>query len=129
MMLFVKYLSDKAKQKQTRLVIPAGCSFDDFIALKQNSRIGEEINKKLEAIKRENARLIGDLTLPNFNDPAKLGEGKTMVKTLSELIGVFEEDALDFSKNRAADDDILGDAYEDIKSVIFFHLSISSLTS
>lgn len=112
MMLFVKYLSDKAKQKQTRLVIPAGCSFDDFIALKQNSRIGEEINKKLEAIKRENARLIGDLTLPNFNDPAKLGEGKTMVKTLSELIGVFEEDALDFSKNRAADDDILGDAYE-----------------
>ena len=112
MMLFVKYLSDKAKQKQTRLVIPAGCSFDDFIALKQNSRIGEEINKKLEAIKRENARLIGDLTLPNFNDPAKLGEGKTMVKTLSELIGVFEEDALDFSKNRAADDDLLGDAYE-----------------
>ncbi len=112
MMLFVKYLSDKAKQKQTRLVIPAGCTFDDFIALKQNNDIGEKINEKLEAIKKENARLIGDLTLPNFNDPTKLGEGKTMVKTLSELIGVFEEDALDFSKNRAADDDLLGDAYE-----------------
>ena len=112
MMLFVKYLSDKAKQKQTKLVIPAGCTFDDFVALKQNDRIGEEMNIKLEAIKKENARLIGDLTLPNFNDPAKLGEGKTMVKTLSELIGVFEEDALDFSKNRAADDDLLGDAYE-----------------
>ncbi len=112
MMLFVKYLSDKAKQKQTKLVIPAGCTFDDFVALKQNDRIGEEMNIKLEAIKKENARLIGDLTLPNFNDPAKLGEGRTMVKTLSELIGVFEEDALDFSKNRAADDDLLGDAYE-----------------
>jgi len=112
MMLFVKYLSDKAKQKQTKLVIPAGCTFDDFIALKQKNDIGEKINTKLEAIKKENARLIGDLTLPNFNDPTKLGEGKTMVKTLSELIGVFEEDALDFSKNRAADDDLLGDAYE-----------------
>ena len=112
MMLFVKYLSDKAKQKQTQLVIPEGCSFDDFIALKQNNSIGEEINKKLEAIRKENAWLIGDLTLPNFNDPAKLGEGKTMVKTLSELVGVFENDALDFSKNRAADDDLLGDAYE-----------------
>ena len=112
MILFVKYLSDKAKQKQTKLVIPAGCTFDDFIALKQSNSIGEEINKKLEAIKKENARLIGDLTLPNFNDPTKLGEGKTMVKTLSELIGVFEADALDFSKNRAADDDLLGDAYE-----------------
>ena len=112
MMLFVKYLSDKAKQKQTKLVIPAGCTFDDFIALKQKNDIGEKINTKLEAIKKENARLIGDLTLPNFNDPTKLGEGRSMIKTLSELIGVFEEDALDFSKNRAADDDLLGDAYE-----------------
>ena len=32
--------------------------------------------------------------------------------TLSKLIAVFETDALDFSKNRSADDDILGDAYE-----------------
>lgn len=35
-----------------------------------------------------------------------------MVETLSKLIGVFEDDALDFSHNRAADDDLLGDAYE-----------------
>ncbi len=112
MMLFVKYLSDKAKQHQTRLTIPEGCRFDDFVSLKQNTHIGEEINKRLEAIKEANSRIIGDLTLPNFNDPTKLGEGKTMVKTLSELIGVFQADALDFSKNRAADDDLLGDAYE-----------------
>ena len=89
MMLFVKYLSDKAKQHQTRLSIPQGCRFDDFVALKQNTHIGEEINKRLESIKEANSRIIGDLTLPNFNDPTKLGEGKTMVKTLSELIGVF----------------------------------------
>lgn len=112
MMLFVKYLSDKRKQGGVELSIPAGCSFSDFVLLKQNMNIGEEINKKLEAIKSANAPIIGDLTLPNFNDPAKLGEGRTMVKALSDLVGVFENDALDFSKNRAADDDLLGDAYE-----------------
>ena len=70
------------------------------------------MNTKLEAIKELNARKIGDLALPNFNDPAKLGSGRSMVETLSRLIGVFENDALDFSSNRAADDDLLGDAYE-----------------
>lgn len=112
MVLFVKYLSDRHKRGELDLVIPDGCLFEDFVLLKHNPHIGEEINKKLEAIKEANGRIIGDLTLPNFNDPAKLGEGRTMVKALSDLIGVFQNDALDFSKNRAADDDLIGDAYE-----------------
>ena len=110
--LFVKYLSDKAGQPGFRLKVPEGCSFKDFVALKQDDKIGEKMNTKLEAIKEMNARQIGDLALPNFNDPTKLGSGRTMVDTLSKLIGVFENDALDFSHNRAADDDLLGDAYE-----------------
>lgn len=110
--LFIKYLSDKAGQPGFRLKVPDGCYFKDFVALKQNGKIGELINQKLEAIKEMNARQIGDLALPNFNDPNKLGSGKTMVDTLSRLIAVFENDALDFSRNRAADDDLLGDAYE-----------------
>ena len=110
--LFVKYLSDKEGQPGFRLKVPEECSFKDFVALKQDDNIGEKINTKLEAIKEMNARQIGDLALPNFNDPTKLGSGRTMVDTLSKLIGVFENDALDFSHNRAADDDLLGDAYE-----------------
>lgn len=110
--LFVKYLSDKAGQPGFRLKVPEGCSFKDIVALKQDDNIGEKMNTKLEAIKELNARQIGDLALPNFNDPTKLGTGRTMVDTLSKLIGVFENDALDFSHNRAADDDLLGDAYE-----------------
>lgn len=110
--LFVKYLSDKAGQPGFRLKVPEGCSFKDFVSLKQDDKIGEKMNTKLEAIKEMNARQIGDLALPNFNDPTKLGSGRTMVDTLSKLIGVFENDALDFSHNRAADDDLLGDAYE-----------------
>ncbi|MDO5566382.1 MAG: type I restriction-modification system subunit M, partial [Planctomycetia bacterium] len=110
--LFVKYLSDKAKQNDTDIKVPNGCFFDDFVSLKQDSHIGEEINKKLEAIKEANAKILGSLVLPNFNDSNKFGQGKTMIETLSKLIGVFENESLDFSKNRAKDDDLLGDAYE-----------------
>ena len=47
-----------------------------------------------------------------FNDPNKLGEGAALVERLSNLIGIFQKPELDFSKNRAENDDILGDAYE-----------------
>lgn len=110
--LFVKYLSDKARQGQIELDVPDGCYFEDFVALKQNPHIGEKINEKLEVIREANTAFIGDLTLPNFNDDTKLGTGKTKVETLSKLIGEFQRDELDFSLNRAADDDLLGDAYE-----------------
>jgi type I restriction enzyme M protein len=35
-----------------------------------------------------------------------------MVDRLTKLIAIFEKPALDFSKNRAGGDDILGDAFE-----------------
>ena len=50
--------------------------------------------------------------MPDFNDAAKLGAGKEMVERLTNLITIFQNPALDFSKNRADGDDILGDAYE-----------------
>ena len=50
--------------------------------------------------------------MPDFNDPNKLGSGKEMVERLTNLIAIFENPALDFSKNRADGDDLLGDAYE-----------------
>ena len=112
MILFVKYLSDKVRKGQMELDVPDGCYFEDFVALKQNPHIGEKINEKLEAIREANTAFIGGLTLPNFNDDTKLGSGKTKVETLSKLIGEFQRDELDFSLNRAADDDLLGDAYE-----------------
>jgi len=50
--------------------------------------------------------------MPDFNDPGKLGSGQELVEKLTNLIGIFENKALDFSKHRAEDDDLLGDAYE-----------------
>jgi len=112
LILFVKYLSDRVEQEEMDIItLPDGCHFKDFVALKQDAKIGEKINIKLEAIKEANARTLS-IALPNFNDPAKFGQPKQMMETLSKLIGVFENDALDFGRNRAVDDDLLGDAYE-----------------
>src|SRR5262249_22089749 len=49
---------------------------------------------------------------PDFNEDSKLGSGKEKVDRLTNLIAIFANKALDFSKNRAEGDDILGDAYE-----------------
>ncbi len=50
--------------------------------------------------------------MADFDNADKLGDGKEKVDRLTNLIAIFENPALDFSKNRAEGDDILGDAYE-----------------
>jgi len=109
-MLFIKYISDKyAGQPFAPITIPEGSSFADMVALKGTSNIGDDINKKIIA-PLANANKLS--SMPDFNDPEKLGSGKEMVDKLTNLIAIFENPALDFAKNRADGDDILGDAYE-----------------
>ena len=110
-MLFIKYVSDKyADHPYPPIKIPEGATFKDMIALKGTSDIGDQINKKvLGPIGKENGIDFGDL---DFNDAAKLGSGKEMVDRVTNLVTIFEDKSLDFSKNRADGDDILGDAYE-----------------
>ena len=112
MLLFVKYLNDRENAPGTIFVIPQGCRFEDFVKLKQTSDIGEQINKKLEKIKEANAQLLRKIVLPNFNDPNKFGAATQMKDTLSKLVAAFQSKDLDFSHNRTAAADILGDAYE-----------------
>lgn len=110
--LFVKYISDKAKKDSDMLIsVPEGCSFDDMVSLKGKTNIGEEMNKILEKLTEANG-LTGVITNADFSDENKLGKGKDMVETVSKLIAVFQREELDFSNNRAADDDLIGDAYE-----------------
>ena len=109
--LFVKYISDKSRSDEGfDIDIPDGCYFEDFVALKGNPNIGEEMNKKMAALAEANQ--LDGVFVADFDDDAKLGKGKDKVDTLSELIAVFQNENLDFSKNRAADDDLIGDAYE-----------------
>lgn len=109
-LLFIKYVSDKyAGQKYAPITIPEGASFKDMVALKEQDDIGDAINKRIVG---PLAAANGLSDMPDFNDSGKLGTGKEMVRRLSDLIAVFENPDLDFSKNRADGDDILGDAYE-----------------
>ena len=109
-MLFIKYVSDKyANVPFAPIQIPPGASFKDMVALKGQADVGDQINKKIIA-PLANANKLADM--PDFNDATKLGTGKEMVDRLTNLIAIFENKALDFSKNRAEGDDILGDAYE-----------------
>ena len=109
--LFVKYISDKSRSDAAfDIEIPDGCYFEDFVALKGNPNIGEEINKKMQKLAEANQ--LEGVFVADFDDEAKLGKGKDKVETLSKLIAVFQNENLDFSKNRAADDDLIGDAYE-----------------
>lgn len=111
MILFVKYISDKAKNtsQPTKIKVPEGCSFDDFVKLKGKVDIADEIDKKLAKIIEDNAGYIKGITPPKFDDDTL---GKDLDKKWTKLIGVFQKKELDFSKNLAADDDLLGDAYE-----------------
>jgi type I restriction enzyme M protein len=109
-LLFIKYISDKyAGQKYAPISIPEGASFRDMVLLKGKGDIGDQINKKIIAPLAA-ANKLSDM--PDFNDATKLGSGKEMVDRLTNLIAIFENPSLDFSRNRAEGDDILGDAYE-----------------
>jgi len=109
-LLFIKYISDKyAGQPFAPIQIPEGASFADMVALKGKSDIGDQINKRIVRPLEEANRLR---VKADFNDDALLGQGKEKVEKLTNLIGIFESKDLDFSRQHADSDDVLGDAYE-----------------
>jgi type I restriction enzyme M protein len=111
-LLFVKYISDKFTNEQfAPIKITNESNFNAMIALKGKDNIGGKINTILGKIQDDNPQL-GLSELPDFNSEEKLGVGKEMIDRLTNLVSIFQDDALDFSKNKADGDDILGDAYE-----------------
>lgn len=111
-LLFMKYVSDKYAGKSNQLIeVPEGGGFKDMVALKGTKEIGDRINKIITKLAEAND-LKGVIDVADFNNEDKLGKGKEMVDRLTNLISIFENPALDFSKNHAEGDDLLGDAYE-----------------
>ena len=114
-MLFIKYVSDKYGDYdgfEPPVVIPSGAGFKDMVSLKGKPDIGDKINTQvIQPLIDANSRLARS-DFPDFNDSNKLGDGAAKVERLGNLIAIFENPALDFSQNRAENDDILGDAYE-----------------
>lgn len=109
-LLFVKYVSDKAKaDPYADVEVPEGGSFDDLVALKGQPDLGEQVNVAIRRLADAND-LQGVINNADFDDPDKLGKGKELVDRLTKLIGIFQD--LDFTGSRAEGDDLLGDAYE-----------------
>ncbi|OSQ54415.1 type I restriction-modification protein subunit M [Marivita cryptomonadis] len=110
-LLFVKYVSDRAGQPDALIEVPPGSSFNDMKALRGSKNIGEGMDTIIARIAEEND-LSGVIDRAFFNDPEKFGRGQKMINSLTALINIFSREELNFSKNRADGDDILGDAYE-----------------
>ncbi|MHA1974858.1 MAG: type I restriction-modification system subunit M [Candidatus Hodarchaeales archaeon] len=111
-LLFVKYVSDRYKDEPfADVIVPEGASFDDMVALKGKKNIGEGMDTIIGKLADENG-LRNVIDNAKFNDESKLGKGKEQVDKLTGLVAIFQRPELDFSRNRAAGDDIIGDAYE-----------------
>lgn len=127
-LLFMKYVTDKylgdewaditvfdkANDPEPDPEKRTGCSFNDIIALKNNKNIGEGIDKIIARFteQEKNNRLKGIIDNVHFNDEAKIGKGQEMVDKLTGIVSIFQRPELNFKNNKAAGDDIIGDAYE-----------------
>ncbi|OOC18079.1 type I restriction-modification system subunit M [Helicobacter pylori] len=113
-LLFLKYISDKARNDaknntDSEIEVPQGCFYEDILALEGDKEIGDKLNKIIAKIAERND-LKGVIDSVDFNDNTKLGEGKAMTDTLSNLVKIFAD--LSLGAHGALDDDLLGDAYE-----------------
>lgn len=109
-LLFVKYVSDKAKADSDSLIeVPEDGSFEAMLKAKGEKEIGDRFNKIIAKLAEANG-LEKVIDLADFNDEEKLGRGKEMQDRLSKLVTLFAD--LDFRGSRAEGDDLLGDAYE-----------------
>ncbi|RVY35419.1 type I restriction-modification system subunit M [Helicobacter pylori] len=109
-LLFLKYISDKARSNtDSEIEVPEGCFYEDILALEGDKEIGDKLNKIIAKIAERND-LKGVIDSVDFNDNTKLGEGKAMMDTLSNLVKIFAD--LSLGAHGALDDDLLGDAYE-----------------
>ncbi|GAA8308757.1 type I restriction-modification system subunit M [Helicobacter pylori] len=113
-LLFLKYISDKARNDaknhiESAIEVPQGCFYEDILALEGDKEIGDKLNKIIAKIAEKN-QLEGVIDSVDFNNNTKLGEGKAMIDTLSNLVKIFAD--LSLGAHGALDDDLLGDAYE-----------------
>lgn len=111
-LLFVKYVTDRYMgDRYAEIEIPEGGSFKDMVGAKGKSDIGDRMNKIISKLAEANG-LSGIIDVADFDDDTKLGSGKEKVDKLTNLVSIFQNESLDFRKNRAGGDDIIGDAYE-----------------
>lgn len=130
--MFIKYLSDvwkdhynelkerygddeeliQRKLKRERFVLPPNCSFDFIYEHRNDTDIGEKIDKIFAQIEERNIeKLDGVFRNISFNSD-KLGQTKDRNRRLKNLINDFAKPELDFRPSLwDGKQDILGEAY------------------
>ncbi len=130
-MLFVKYLSDTYKERyeeykeryegdeerikralsRERFVLDERSTFDYIYDKRNDTEIGNIINKALEHIEEENkAKLRGVFRNIDFNSEVVLGRTKEKNAVLKHLLEDFAD--LDLRPSQLEGNDVIGDAYE-----------------
>lgn len=130
-MLFVKYLSDTYKERyeeykeryegdeerikralsRERFVLDERSTFDYLYSKRNDTEIGDIINKALEHIEEENkAKLRGVFRNIDFNSEVVLGKSKEKNAVLRHLLEDFSE--LDLRPSQLDGNDVIGDSYE-----------------
>ncbi|MFN8251093.1 MAG: type I restriction-modification system subunit M [Ferruginibacter sp.] len=129
--MFLKYLSDvwndkydeyrkqmgnkddliKRKMSRERFVLPENCTFDYIKENKNDSNLGELINKIMEKIEDENkTKMEGVFKDVDFNSD-RLGNTKDRNRRLKNLIEDFDRPQLNFRPSVIGTEDIIGNAY------------------
>jgi type I restriction enzyme M protein len=132
-MLFVKYVSDAwtehyeqlqvqygddrerilRRLERERFVLPADCRFDDVYTKRNDTNLGEVINKALEQIEEANKqKLAGVFRNIDFNSEANLGQTRERNTRLKMLLEDFANPKLDLRPSRIGNLDVIGNAYE-----------------
>jgi len=131
--LFIKYISDLRKErtkeleqqydgnkerieralKRERFVLPEHCSYDYLYRQRNESNVGEVINRALHDIEEFNKeKLDGVFRNIDFNSTTALGETKDRNARLKSLIEDFSDPILDFRPSKIGNRDVIGDTYE-----------------
>lgn len=129
--LFVKYLSDLAKDKRAeyveryggdmdrveramnreRFIIPEEASFDHLFEHRNDGNIGDLINAALEQIEEKNqGKLENVFRRIDFNSEINLGQTTDRNRRLKNLLEDFAK--LDLRPSHLENRDVIGDAYE-----------------
>ncbi len=132
-MLFIKYMSDLWKDKyeeystrysgdmeridralsRERFRVPEQADFTYLYSQKDNSDIGNIINKALEKIEEANKlKLENVFRNIDFNSEAALGQTKDRNRRLKNLLEDFNNPKLDLRPSVLHSQDVIGDVYE-----------------
>lgn len=99
--------------ERERFVLPEGCKFDDLYRQRNETNLGDRINKALEKIEESNkVKLSGVFRNIDFNSESNLGQTRDRNVRLKMLLENFANSKLDLRPSRIGNMDVIGNAYE-----------------